>query len=455
MSEPRNSSKSDAAPPNPGAVMDVQEANAKYLLPAEQQVPKGYKQTEVGVIPEDWELASIEDVAQITTGSKNTQDKIEDGEYPFFVRSQTVEHINSYSYDGEAVLTAGDGVGTGKVFHYIRGKFDAHQRVYRISEFSSRLNGYFFYLYFSNHFYNRIMQMTAKSSVDSVRREMIAKMLIPLPPTKAEQEAIAEALSDADALIEALEQLVAKKRQLKQGAMQELLTGKRRLPGFETKLGVKITEIGTIPIDWEYLQIADFIDLLTGFPFPSSKYSMSGIRLLRGSNVKRGITDWSDDGTAYWPSATSELKKYLLKSGDIVIAMDGSLVGRSFAMLSDCDLPALLLQRVARIRPAVIDQKYLKEWICSPRFTDHCDAVKTVTAIPHISPADIRSFQITIPPTKAEQIAIAQILTDMDAEITVLDTKLTKARAVKQGMMQQLLTGKIRLVVNPKPIIDN
>src|SRR5512137_788468 len=97
------------------------------------QVEKGYKQTEIGLIPNDWEVDTIQRLATITTGAKNTQDKIDDGEYPFFVRSQIVERINSYSFNGEAVLTAGDGVGTGKVFHYVNGKFDFHQRVYKIS----------------------------------------------------------------------------------------------------------------------------------------------------------------------------------------------------------------------------------------------------------------------------------------------------------------------------------
>lgn len=123
------------------------------------KIPKGYKQTEVGVIPGDWDFDEIQKLADISTGAKNTQDRILDGDYPFFVRSQTVERINSYSFDGEAVLTAGDGVGTGKVFHYINGKFDFHQRVYKISKFSECLDGYFFYLYFSKNFYNRIMQM--------------------------------------------------------------------------------------------------------------------------------------------------------------------------------------------------------------------------------------------------------------------------------------------------------
>ena len=193
------------------------------------QTADGNLQTEIGVIPADWRLEPIENFAQITTGGKNAQDSIADGQYPFFVRSKTVERINSYSFDGEAVLTAGDGVGTGKVFHYIKGKFDAHQRVYRISHFAEEVNGYFFFLYFSTHFFARIMQMTAKSSVDSVRREMIAKMLVPIPRSKDEQIAIAAVLSDMDAEINALEAKLTKARHLKQAMMQELLTGRIRL----------------------------------------------------------------------------------------------------------------------------------------------------------------------------------------------------------------------------------
>lgn len=177
---------------------------------------------------EGWEVEELIKLASITTGSKNTQDRIDDGKYPFFVRSQTIERINSYSFNGEAVLTAGDGVGTGKIFHYTNGKFDFHQRVYKISHFNEKLDGYFFFLYFSNNFYNRIMQMTAKSSVDSVRMEMIANMKIHLPPLP-EQKAIAEVLSDMGTEIETLEKKLAKYKQLKQGLMQELLTGKTRL----------------------------------------------------------------------------------------------------------------------------------------------------------------------------------------------------------------------------------
>lgn len=177
---------------------------------------------------EGWVVKRIEEVVRISTGSKNTQDKRKNGKYPFYVRSQTVERINSYSYDCEAVLTAGDGVGTGKVFHYVNHKFELHQRVYIMNEFSEELDGYYFYLFFSTNFNNRIMQMTAKSSVDSVRREMIANMLIPIP-SRDEQTKIATILSDMNTEIESLEKQLEKYEQVKQGVMQNLLTGKIRL----------------------------------------------------------------------------------------------------------------------------------------------------------------------------------------------------------------------------------
>jgi len=212
---------------------DIKQAAMQELLTGKRRLPgfetgEEYSQTEIGPIPEDWDVDSIGKLSSITTGDKNTQDRIEDGIYPFFVRSSTVEKINSYSFDGEAVLTAGDGVGTGKIFHYIKGKFDFHQRVYKISNFCERIDGYFFYLYFSNHFYSRIMQMTAKSSVDSVRRDMISNMNVPFP-TIPEQRAIATILADMDVELAALEQKRGKTKAIKQGMMQELLTGRIRL----------------------------------------------------------------------------------------------------------------------------------------------------------------------------------------------------------------------------------
>ena len=194
---------------------------------------KQMKKTSLGLLPNDWNVDVLENCLKIQTGSRNTDNKRDNGKYPFFVRSSKIEHIDTYHYDCEAVLTAGDGVGTGKVFHYISGKFDAHQRVYVLTEFNG-IDGKYFYYYFSEKFLNEEYKYTAKSSVDSVRKNMIAKMEIPLPKMK-EQTAIAEALSDADSLIFSLQKLIKKKKAIKQGAMQELLTGKKRLPGFSAE----------------------------------------------------------------------------------------------------------------------------------------------------------------------------------------------------------------------------
>lgn len=168
-----------------------------------------------------WSPLFVAQFAKVTTGAKDTQNKVDVGRYPFFVRSQTVERIDSFSYDGEAVLTSGDGVGVGKNFHYIRGKFDFHQRVYCIYDFSKGVSGLFFYLYFSEHFGNRVTKMSAKNSVDSVRMAMITEMPIMLP-SLPEQQKIADCLSALDDLIVAQTQKLEALKTLKQGLMQGL-----------------------------------------------------------------------------------------------------------------------------------------------------------------------------------------------------------------------------------------
>ena len=213
----------------------------------------------------------------------------------------------------------------------------------------------------------------------------------------------------------------------------------------ELKKGYKKTDIGVIPEDWKLSRMGEFVDLLTGFPFSSINYSDTGIKLLRCANIKRGNTDWSHDITNFWNEITPELTKYLLKEKDVVIAMDGSLVGKSFAQLSKDDVPSLLLQRVARVRSKSVDINFIKEFVCSTYFTEHCDKVKTSSAIPHISPKDINDFKIPLPPTLKEQKAIATVLTDTDELINNLKTLIAKKKAVKQGTLQELLTGKKRL----------
>ena len=169
----------------------------------------------------EWDCKKISDFAKVTTGNKDTQNRVDDGEYPFFVRSQTVERIDSYAYEGKAILTSGDGVGVGKNFHYIEGKFNFHQRVYCIYDFVSAVCGQFVYQYFSEHFYKRAMRMSAKSSVDSVRMPMITEMPIRLPSLE-EQQRISGTLSSIDKLITAQYQEMEALKTHKKGLMQKL-----------------------------------------------------------------------------------------------------------------------------------------------------------------------------------------------------------------------------------------
>jgi type I restriction enzyme S subunit len=146
----------------------------------------------LGDVPEHWEVRRLKFLAQIKTGGRDTVDRRDDGDYPFFVRSQTVERIDSYSFDGEAVLTAGDGAGVAKVFHYFVGKFDYHQRVYKFSNFR-KIRGKFFFHYFSSTLRHAAFRETAKSTVDSLRLPMLQNFRVPVPPSD-EQLQIVEAI---------------------------------------------------------------------------------------------------------------------------------------------------------------------------------------------------------------------------------------------------------------------
>ena len=155
----------------------------------------------LGDVPAHWKVRRLRSLAKITTGGQDTINQREDGKYPFFVRSQTVERIDTWSFDGEAVLTAGDGVGVGKVFHYVNGKFDYHQRVYKFSDFNA-ISGKFFFHYFRALLRFEVLQGTAKSTVDSLRLPMLQNFPVAFPP-HSEQAAIVAYLDKATADIDA------------------------------------------------------------------------------------------------------------------------------------------------------------------------------------------------------------------------------------------------------------
>lgn len=168
----------------------------------------------------DWASALIADKCKIGTGKSNTQDQVENGEFPFFIRSENIVKSNKYLYDCEAVITIGDG-NIGKVFHYVNGKFDLHQRCYKMTDFSDEISGEYFFYFFSNFFYERAIKMSAKATVDSVRLDMIADMQLKFPPL-AEQKAIAAYFKSLDTLIQLIEKKNESLKQIKSACLDKM-----------------------------------------------------------------------------------------------------------------------------------------------------------------------------------------------------------------------------------------
>ncbi len=187
-----------------------------------------FKDSPIGKIPASWIIEKMENLASIETGGKDTQDKVDGGRYPFYVRSPQVERINSYSFDGIAILTVGDGVGTGKVFHYTEGKIEIHQRVYKLADFRGDIYPKFLFYFFSENFVKQVDKYSAKTSVDSVRREMISRMSVPIPNIK-EQREIGDAIDSVQKNITTLEEKIAKTKDLKMALLRDLLTGRVRV----------------------------------------------------------------------------------------------------------------------------------------------------------------------------------------------------------------------------------
>lgn len=271
----------------------------------------------------------------------------------------------------------------------------------------------------------------ASGLIPGITREDVLNTPILIPPLP-EQRKIAEILSTWDEAIAITERLIGALKQRKQALMQLLLTGQVRFPEFEG--------------EWEEVQLGVHIDLLTGFAFKSEAYTDdSGIRLLRGINVTGGKLRWDFNITKYWETSAG-FEKYLVEESDVIIAMDGN-VGKNYARVENHDLPALLVQRVARLRAkAGLNQHYLFQQIADPRFIKHAEQLKTATAIAHISPHDIRSYTVGLPSvSEQEQIADALDLLDHETRLNVAGLEMLQTQ--KRGLMQRLLTGQVRVAV--------
>ncbi|EEW2159580.1 restriction endonuclease subunit S [Escherichia coli] len=204
-----------------------------------------------------------------------------------------------------------------------------------------------------------------------------------------------------------------------------------------------------VPKGWSHTTFEKHIDCLTGYAFSSTEYSAEehDIRLLRGDNIEPGKLRWIN--AKRWPRNVQEnMDKYFLLEGDFVIALDRTWIsgGLKVAEVTCDDLPCLLVQRVARIRAKkTLAQGLLRQYFSGYKFEQYVKLTQTATAVPHISPNDIKQFSLLLPPI-AEQKKIAQILSTWDKAISVTEKLLANSQQQKKALMQQLLTGKKRLL---------
>lgn len=439
------------------------------------QIPVGYKQTEVGVIPEDWECSCFDNVCSIIGDGIHSTPKYNDsGEY-FFVNGNNLIDGKITTFDEtkktdlaefckhkknlnqRTILLSINGT-IGNIAFYkdeqiILGKSAAYLNI------KSTINKYYIYYCLNSKktlqaFYDGLTGSTIKNlSLGTIR-----KTNIPLPPQK-EQTAIANALSDVDALITELEKLITKKQAIKTATMQQLLTGRTRLPQFAlredgSKKGTKQSELGEIPEDWEVVyfdQLKDQKDnwAITGGPFGSnlkaSDYTENGIRVIQLQNIGDGVFK-NDDFVYTSKIKANELISCNIYPDEIILSKMGDPVARA------CLIPRIHDRYVMcsdGIRLKVNNLKYTEKFVFYflnyPLFRKQALDASTGSTRKRIGLSELREL-LLFAPSKKEQTAIATILSDMDEEIQALEQRLNKTGQIKQGMMQELLTGRTRLV---------
>ena len=400
-------------------------------------IPAGYKQTEVGVIPEDWEVKAFGDCLLgrprygINAPAVPFSDRLpayiritditEDGRFGAekLVSVDSALAGNYYLNDGDIVF-ARTGASVGKSYRYLR---DDGPLVFAGFLIQARPNqevlssAYAAAYVTTGAYWNWVRLMSMRSGQPGINGNEFAKLPIPIPSV-AEQRAIAAALSDVDALLAKLDQLIAKKRDIKQAAMQQLLTGQTRLPGFSGA--------------WEVKRLGDVLRFQVGFPFSSDFFNQEGdgLRLVKNRDLK------ADDQIYFFSGNFDD--SFIVKDGDVLIGMDGDFLPCLWSKGN-----ALLNQRVGRIVPssrvsALFSYYMLTEPLKSIEYSTSATTVK------HLSHGDVEGIEWALPEVD-EQTAIATVLSDMDAELAALESRRDKTRALKQGMMQELLTGRIRL----------
>lgn len=415
------------------------------------EMKSGYKMTEVGVIPEDWEVKNVSESclikARIGWQGLKKSEYMSSGDYLLItgtdfdngqVNWKSCAYVSKARYEQDSnikirpqdILISKDGT-IGKVAYLgmIPKAGTLNSGIFVIRANDRKIDQVFLSKIFMSFYFEEFLnRLVAGSTINHLYQKDFVKFCFPLPNSE-EQVAIAAALSDVDSLISALTKKIEKKKAIKQGLMQQLLTGKKRLPGFNDK--------------WKSMLLGDIAEVKDG-THQTPKYVKSG-----GKPFYSVENVTADDFKNVKHISLEEHKaltsNYRMEKGDVLMTRIGSIGCCKYV---DWDVDASFYVSLALLK---INEKYDSKFISYlsniKSFKEEVMLNSLVFAIPQkINLGNISLIKVYIPTSKAEQTAIANILSDCDSEIAALEEKRDKYKEIKQGMMQQLLTGKIRLI---------
>jgi len=413
-----------------------------------------------------WENKYLGETCIIKTGSKDTQNKVEDGVYPFFVRSDNVQRINSFSFDGEAILTSGDGVGVGKNFHYINGKFDFHQRVYSLRQFKEKYNGKFVFYFFSSNFYDRVIKLSAKNSVDSIRMDMISMMKIDFP-SLPEQQKIASFLTSVDTRLTQLKQKKNLLEQYKKGVMQKIFSQEIRFLAVPTTISTGSTDADTVsqtdenmiianessdlrqsvtePVEgtlqefpeWEKKKLGEIVDFIKNGLSLNQNIEKEGYKVTRIETISDKSINIEKVG---FVRTSQDITEYRLLIGDMLFSNINSVahIGKIAYVDKDYDLYHGMNLLNIRINKEKSNPKFFYYQLTSRQLKKHFEEIcnKAVNQA-SINQTDLKKTKLLFP-FLAEQTKIANFLSSLDEKINQCSSQIEKTELWKKGLLQQM-----------------
>mgnify|MGYP000846284545 CR=1 FL=1 len=426
--------------------------NLKYR-PPEEMKDSGVEW--VGSIPQGWGLIPNKYIAEINTGSRDTQDSVDDGKYPFYVRSKKVERIDSYSFDGEAILTPGDG-DIGGIFHYVNGRFDFHQRVYKYSDFKN-YHGKFLYYYLKVLLKRKVMGLSAKSTVDSLRMPMLLNFEC-VSNEVQEQHKIADFLDEKtgyfDSIISKKEKLIEKLEEAKKSLISEVVTGKvkivdgqmvERSPEEMKDSGVEW--LGYIPRNWTFRKTSHDYEIRLGKMLQTTKKRSTDTleEYLCTINV-----DWAglklDEVKQMWFSVKDK-QQYLVKNGDLIVN-EGGDAGKA-VMVDGLSGDMYIQNAVHRVRPKGASKaKALYYWLFFLKSIEYIELICNKATIMHFTVEKFRN----LPFLGQDYFEQKRMIDLLDARVPKINSIINKQRKIiekikqaKQSLIYEAVTGKIDL----------